>query len=640
MYRKIESQYYVTVIIPCFNSEKYIAEAIESVLNQTHKNFELIIINDGSTDGSKDIILKYQKEDPRIVYVDQQNLGVSAARNAGIERSSGKIISFLDSDDAWEPENLEVKVSALIANENVHWVFSDVYLTDENLNKTEFMEGGNDDDILNSLLSRKGDIIHAPSNIVLKCECLKSSGIRFDTNLSTSADWDFCIQLAAHHFQGKRIPIPLWSYRILETSMSKNIKLTENDNRYVYKKAAAAKLFRSFWFRQKCFSNNFLILAGCWWVDGKDILKGSFFIAKSILYYPPNIIKVAYKARNNNIYQAKSMPFDASQNFLKRTLPFKSSKSHENRNITTFLFHRINTIDDPLWNPIHPAHFEDIILYLKKHFEPIQLSEYLLNPHPIKSSKPFCAIGFDDGYRDYIEYALPILIKHGCPSAIYVVTDCIDENLPPWTYILNHLFIYTTKLSLSIDGNNFPGHLKNTSWKNKNERINYARQLNPFLKSLPDETRRRIFLQIVRQFNDIALPHGLMLSWDELRELQQHRCEIGSHTVSHPVLSKRLSPPEILRELTDSALSIERNTGFFPTTISYPFGAYNEEVKKAALEAGYRMGVTVNPTTFRSSRHDLFEVPRIELFNEPFIKTKLRMNQIIPKIKRIVSPEG
>jgi peptidoglycan/xylan/chitin deacetylase (PgdA/CDA1 family) len=131
-----------------------------------------------------------------------------------------------------------------------------------------------------------------------------------------------------------------------------------------------------------------------------------------------------------------------------------------------------------------------------------------------------------------------------------------------------------------------------------------------------------------------------MLTWDEVRELKNYKCEVGSHTVSHPVLSKKLSYNELMTELKESGLIIERQTGVFPATISYPFGAYNADVKKASFDAGYKIGVTVNPSPYDSSHHDMLEVPRIELFDEPFLKTRLRINDIIPKIRKILTFKG
>lgn len=97
----------VSVIIPAFNSEEFISEAIESVIGQTYSSWELIVVDDGSTDRTKQIVDKYLGEDNRIKYIYQNNSGPAAARNKGIQASCGKYIAFLDSDDIWYLDKLE-----------------------------------------------------------------------------------------------------------------------------------------------------------------------------------------------------------------------------------------------------------------------------------------------------------------------------------------------------------------------------------------------------------------------------------------------------------------------------------------------------------------------------------------------------
>ncbi len=297
MPEKLNMKYFVSVIIPCYNAEKYIEQAIESALNQTHKYLELIIINDGSTDVSEELIIKYCNLDSRVKYFSQQNKGVSFARNEGIKKAVGEFIAFLDADDVWEPENVEKKIKVLNEYKTIDWVFSDMYLADEMLNKTGIREGRDNGNLLNSLLLRKGEIIGVPSNIIVRSSCFEVIDISFDTNLSTSADWDFCLQLLSKGFSCKRVPLPLWSYRVHEDSMSHNVQTLQSDNLYVLRKAQSQIFFKSFWFKQQCFSNTYLILAGCWWVNGHNKTKGFYFIIKSILFYPPNILKLLKKMR-------------------------------------------------------------------------------------------------------------------------------------------------------------------------------------------------------------------------------------------------------------------------------------------------------------------------------------------------------
>ena len=108
----------VTVIVPVYNSEKYIKKCIESILNQTFKKFELLIINDGSKDNSQKIIEEYQKKDPeRIVIVNQENKGVSITRNEAIKMANGKYLMFIDNDDYIDKDYIETFVNAIKEND-------------------------------------------------------------------------------------------------------------------------------------------------------------------------------------------------------------------------------------------------------------------------------------------------------------------------------------------------------------------------------------------------------------------------------------------------------------------------------------------------------------------------------------------
>lgn len=100
----------ITVIIPVFNCERYLAETIQSALAQTHSSAEIIIVDDGSTDGSATIAQSYA---PRVRYLSQANLGPAAARNLGIECATGNLLAFLDADDLWMPDKLARQVQVL-----------------------------------------------------------------------------------------------------------------------------------------------------------------------------------------------------------------------------------------------------------------------------------------------------------------------------------------------------------------------------------------------------------------------------------------------------------------------------------------------------------------------------------------------
>jgi len=111
----------ISVIIPVLNGEAYIAQAIESVLDQTLPADEVVVINDGSSDGTAEIVRGYQ---PRVLYHRQPNLGPGAARNLGIRESKGDQVAFLDADDRWLPNKLALQKAALDADPALDLVFS------------------------------------------------------------------------------------------------------------------------------------------------------------------------------------------------------------------------------------------------------------------------------------------------------------------------------------------------------------------------------------------------------------------------------------------------------------------------------------------------------------------------------------
>ena len=121
----------VSIITPCYNGEKYISKTIESVLNQTYSNWEMIIVDDGSKDRSATIVKGYQEKDARIKFLQQANAGSAAARNNGIKHAEGRYIALLDADDVWKNNFLQEQIE-FMKKKNTICVFSSYDRIDEN----------------------------------------------------------------------------------------------------------------------------------------------------------------------------------------------------------------------------------------------------------------------------------------------------------------------------------------------------------------------------------------------------------------------------------------------------------------------------------------------------------------------------
>mgnify|MGYP006310098299 FL=1 len=130
MVQELIKEHLVSVITPSFNAAKVLPHAINSVLSQSYQNFEIIVVYDGSTDNTKEVVEKYiNNSNPcRIRYIYQENAGVSNARNTGMKKAKGQYIAFLDSDDIFLEESLAERVHFLSQNQAIALVFTDYYL--------------------------------------------------------------------------------------------------------------------------------------------------------------------------------------------------------------------------------------------------------------------------------------------------------------------------------------------------------------------------------------------------------------------------------------------------------------------------------------------------------------------------------
>lgn len=208
----------VSVIIPVYNSERFIAQAIESALTQTYKNLEVIVVNDGSTDNSYEKIKPYLSS---IKYISQENKGVSAARNTGIKNSEGELIAFLDSDDIWLSEKLDLQRDYLRSNPDVGLVHSNILYINKNGNlipsNTDFATDASG--MCFKELFKHGNKI-LTSSVVLRKNCFKKAGY-FAENIHYAEDYELWLKVAKHFAIG-HINQPLVLYRIHTTNTTQN----------------------------------------------------------------------------------------------------------------------------------------------------------------------------------------------------------------------------------------------------------------------------------------------------------------------------------------------------------------------------------------------------------------------------------
>jgi len=187
----------VSVIMPVYNGERFVAEAIESVLSQTFIDWKLIVVDDGSTDRTPYILSRYT--DPRIEVIRQKNGGEASARNTALDAAKGIYLTFLDADDLYFPNALCDFVTYFENHPNIDLVYSDGVICDTNKNilmrLSEIRSGVYEGYILDRVLL-SDTVITVPVCVALRRQALERACLRFDATLRYAVDWDLWIRLA------------------------------------------------------------------------------------------------------------------------------------------------------------------------------------------------------------------------------------------------------------------------------------------------------------------------------------------------------------------------------------------------------------------------------------------------------------
>jgi glycosyltransferase involved in cell wall biosynthesis len=197
----------ISVIIPAYNQAEYVSQAIQSVLAQTNPNFELVVVNDGSTDETLQILSKFQ--DQRIRVISQPNRGLAAARNTGIRESTAPLIALLDSDDCFMPDKLAVQSEYLLQHPEIGMVGGGIQIVNH---KGKILKKINKEPDSLNLLGFLFANPFVPSSIMIRRQWFNRVGI-FDETLRACEDWDMWLRIGYSGCLFAWIDYPLVEYR-------------------------------------------------------------------------------------------------------------------------------------------------------------------------------------------------------------------------------------------------------------------------------------------------------------------------------------------------------------------------------------------------------------------------------------------
>ncbi|HEX8327809.1 MAG TPA: glycosyltransferase family 2 protein [Hymenobacter sp.] len=224
----------VSIIIPCYNYGWLLPETLDSVLAQTHEHWECLIINDGSTDNTKAIAEDYVKRDGRFRYMQQENMGMSAARNRGLREATGVYVQLLDADDLLTPQKLEVHVATLENHPSADLAYGDMRYFQHgepsllsrsaDMKDTTWVRGvqGSGETILNALIEGNIMVSNAP---LMRAALMQSVG-PFDESLRWVEDWQYWVRCAIAGACFRYVPDSnAWALvRVHPTSTSHNMQ--------------------------------------------------------------------------------------------------------------------------------------------------------------------------------------------------------------------------------------------------------------------------------------------------------------------------------------------------------------------------------------------------------------------------------
>lgn len=246
--------------MPVYNGQKFISKSIESVLAQSYENWELIIINDGSTDITEEVVIKFQNLTNKIKYFYKANEGQVKATNFGISKSNGEYIAFLDSDDLWETDKLKKQVNFISQNKNIDFIYSKYNSIDENAN---LLFTNNSHDSLNHYMDLLKRCFIGRLTVIVKKSILVELNL-FDENLHSTDDWDMWIRISKK-FKLSFLDEVLASYRIHPQSMSNNsynqlLNVSKVYSQHVYSNSELNKTFINEvkWIELKIYLSSFL----------------------------------------------------------------------------------------------------------------------------------------------------------------------------------------------------------------------------------------------------------------------------------------------------------------------------------------------------------------------------------------------
>ncbi|HEX6123839.1 MAG TPA: glycosyltransferase family A protein [Pyrinomonadaceae bacterium] len=284
----------ISVIIPTYNYGRFVSEAITSALRQTYEPSEIVVVDDGSTDGTAEIVQGFGE---RVRYLRQERAGVCAARNLGVANTTGHYIAFLDADDIWEPIKLEKQIQKFEADPEVGLVHCGMREFDSATGETlQFHLEGDEGWVAQMHLLFERPVINASGSSIVVTRTAFDQVEGFDTRLRNGEDWEFCYRVAKE-FKVGYAREPLVQYRNHGVNATKNISEMERSSLIAWRKIFDTDDDTVLVIKRRSYGNLHKVLAGSYLhnrqIGGflRNLVKSLWYRPSYLAHYPRLLVR-------------------------------------------------------------------------------------------------------------------------------------------------------------------------------------------------------------------------------------------------------------------------------------------------------------------------------------------------------------
>ena len=285
----------------------------------------------------------------------------------------------------------------------------------------------------------------------------------------------------------------------------------------------------------------------------------------------------------------------------------------QKQHLVVLNLHQVSPHANPFWPPLHPRLFETLLVFLKANFQVVLFHDL----DSVDVNQPQVILSFDDGYYDFIEYALPLLDKHGLRANMNVIPSCVESGEPIWNVKL-YDFLNSAPKSL-VDEIRLPGFAYRLQDESFQSKVQYGLKISRFLKNRPRQEREELWHEIEKLMRKIDFHLTRMLNPDEVRELSI-RHEIGVHSFSHE--SMAFEDNEYFKSDLEKCSNYFANQLMIDLDIyAFPNGSYRPEQIGILKEHGLEYALLVDENY---ARKDLRLFPRFTIYGSSASELKFR----------------